>query len=350
MEGSENSLQGERKAQFKFHGTASEYFRIWIVNMALTIVTLGIYSAWAKVRKNRYFYSHTELDGGTFDYHAEPMAILIGRLIALAMFGIYGLTANYAPLVAIAVILVIFALAPFFVVRSRAFNMRNTSYRGIRFGFARSYGEAFKVYWGGALLTLFTLGIGAPYVQFMKNRFAANNSAFGQSRFAFDGVGDRFFVIYLTAFGLGILAVILAVIVAVAATALVGEDGVAGEIVAYVVTAAYLLMYAAVAVYVLVRVRNYVWNNLRLDRSSFESNLSVRHMLGLYITNMLAIIGTLGLAIPWAQVRLARYRAQCLQANLADDWESYLADQQQPGSAIGDEMADAFDLDVDIAF
>ncbi len=35
-----------------FTGTAGDYFRIWIANIALTLLTLGIYSAWAKVRKD----------------------------------------------------------------------------------------------------------------------------------------------------------------------------------------------------------------------------------------------------------------------------------------------------------
>ena len=43
----------------EFRGDPKEYFRIWIVNLALTILTLGIYSAWAKVRKQRYFYLST---------------------------------------------------------------------------------------------------------------------------------------------------------------------------------------------------------------------------------------------------------------------------------------------------
>ena len=37
----------------KFTGKAGEYFRIWIVNVCLSVVTLGIYSAWAKVRRKR---------------------------------------------------------------------------------------------------------------------------------------------------------------------------------------------------------------------------------------------------------------------------------------------------------
>ncbi|MEO1140896.1 MAG: DUF898 family protein, partial [Pseudomonadota bacterium] len=65
---------------FSFKGTASEYFGIWIVNLLLSIVTLGIYTAWAKVRRLRYFYGNTWLDGHNFEYHAKPIQILIGRI------------------------------------------------------------------------------------------------------------------------------------------------------------------------------------------------------------------------------------------------------------------------------
>jgi hypothetical protein len=50
-------------AGFVFTGTTDEYFRIWIVNMCLSLVTLGIYSAWAKVRLTQYIRAHTTLDG-----------------------------------------------------------------------------------------------------------------------------------------------------------------------------------------------------------------------------------------------------------------------------------------------
>ena len=33
-----------------FTGDGKEYFRIWVVNLLLTLATFGIYSAWAKVR------------------------------------------------------------------------------------------------------------------------------------------------------------------------------------------------------------------------------------------------------------------------------------------------------------
>src|SRR5690349_15587002 len=79
---------------FEFRGRAGEYFGIWIVNLFLTIVTLGIYSAWAKVRKKRYFYGNTWLAGSNFEYHGRPLAILKGRLIAFAAFIAYSVGAH----------------------------------------------------------------------------------------------------------------------------------------------------------------------------------------------------------------------------------------------------------------
>src|SRR2546427_10354539 len=87
----------ERLVQPEFTGTAAEYFRIWIVNLFFTLATLGIYSAWAKVRKRRYFYGSTRLDGDSFDYFASPKAILNGRIIAVAIFANYHLAVGLYP-------------------------------------------------------------------------------------------------------------------------------------------------------------------------------------------------------------------------------------------------------------
>src|SRR5688572_4599177 len=92
-----------------FTGTGAEYFKIWIVNLALTIVTLGIYSAWAKVRRLQYFYRHTRLAGAGFDYHGDPIAILKGRIVGLVLFGLYS-SMGYVGTWMTLVILVIFAV------------------------------------------------------------------------------------------------------------------------------------------------------------------------------------------------------------------------------------------------
>lgn len=86
--------------RLSFTGSGSEYFGIWIVNILLTIITLGIYSAWAKVRRNRYFYGNTILLGRGFEYHASGGQILIGRLIVFAYLVLYNIMLTFVPLVA----------------------------------------------------------------------------------------------------------------------------------------------------------------------------------------------------------------------------------------------------------
>jgi len=89
--------QATRVVRPEFTGSAGEYFRIWIVNLFFTLITLGIYSAWAKVRKKKYFYGNTRFDGQTFDYFGQPVAILKGRIVAFIAFVIYAFVGELYP-------------------------------------------------------------------------------------------------------------------------------------------------------------------------------------------------------------------------------------------------------------
>jgi uncharacterized membrane protein YjgN (DUF898 family) len=117
----------------QFSGSGAEYFRIWVVNVCLSIVTLGIYSAWAKVRRNQYFYRHTTLAGAGFDYHGDPKTILKGRIFAFLMFACYSLVGQFNQAAALVILAAIMALMPWLLVRSLRFRLHNTSYRGLRF-------------------------------------------------------------------------------------------------------------------------------------------------------------------------------------------------------------------------
>ena len=79
---------------FRFHGSGSEYFRIWLVNSILSLLTLGVYSAWAKVRRKRYFYGNTRLQGDSFEYLADPVKILKGRIIAAVVLIVCSVASN----------------------------------------------------------------------------------------------------------------------------------------------------------------------------------------------------------------------------------------------------------------
>lgn len=108
----------------EFRGSAREYFKIWIVNLCLTLLTFGIFSAWAKVRKKRYLYSHTVLDGTSFQYLGMPIPILKGRIIAAAGFLIYWLSRNFFTSLLPFILAVGLVAAPWVLIRSAAFNAR----------------------------------------------------------------------------------------------------------------------------------------------------------------------------------------------------------------------------------
>src|SRR6218665_1476658 len=145
-----------------FTGSASEDFGIWIVNVLLTIVTLGIYSAWAKVRRKRYFYGNTVILGRAFEYHATGKQIFIGRMIVIGFLVVINAgSALFPPLAIITPIAILIGL-PWVIKRSLRFNARVTSYRNVRFDFVGTTGGAFKAVMLGGFLAAITVGILAP--------------------------------------------------------------------------------------------------------------------------------------------------------------------------------------------
>jgi hypothetical protein len=51
----DDTFENGQNLKLEFKGSAKEYFKIWVVSICLTLITFGIFSAWAKVRKKRYF-------------------------------------------------------------------------------------------------------------------------------------------------------------------------------------------------------------------------------------------------------------------------------------------------------
>ena len=161
-----------------FSGSAGEYFRIWIVNLFLTVLTLGIYAAWARVRTRRYFHAHTLLAGQSFDYLANPWYILKGNLVIVTGFLIYMFVNSYDPLYSIAVLIVFYLVLPFLIYKSLRFNAYNTTYRNIRFRFLGSLKESYKTYLLIPMLIPLTLGLIVPYWMFRRKKYFFKNFCF----------------------------------------------------------------------------------------------------------------------------------------------------------------------------
>ncbi|MDD1620689.1 MAG: DUF898 domain-containing protein [Methylococcaceae bacterium] len=335
--------------QFHFTGRGGEYFRIWIVNVCLSIVTLGIYSAWAKVRRNQYFYRHTLVAGASFDYHGDPKVILKGRAIAFLMFAAYSVVSQFNPAAGVAIFALIMLAMPWLLVRSLRFRLHNTSYRALRFAFHGETGQAYVNLLLWPLLSFLTLGLLWPMAQQRIARYTRDNSAYGDVSFRFEvGVGE-YYRVYLMA----ILIVIANFAAALSVAILLADSGLmpAGvERTALIGAIAGLGMYVGIFVfvypYVAARMQNLVWNNTSLADHRFVANVKASGLLVIMLGNLLLIVFTLGFYKPFADIRLARYRIEHLNLLAYDSLDQFVAGMQSRTSAAGEEMADMFDFDV----
>lgn len=336
--------------QFQFSGSGGEYFRLWAVNVCLSIVTLGIYSAWAKVRRNQYFYRHTTLAGTGFDYHGDPKVILKGRAIAFAMFAGYTLVGQFSPTAGLAILAVILLLMPWLLVRSLRFRLHNTSYRGLRFAFHGHYDQGYVNFLLWPLLSALTFGALWPWAQQRMARYTRDNSAYGAAFFKFSAGAGAYYGVYLMTILIGVLvfAGLMASVMLLGSKELIAVE--AGQLVAMSMLIAavgtYLALFLIAYPYVAARLQNLVWNATRLGEHGFRANVQAREMLGIMFGNVLLIVLTLGLYKPFADIRLARYRIQHIEFLANGSIDDFVGGLQSRASAAGEEMADMFDFDI----
>lgn len=341
--------------QFEFTGSGSEYFRIWIVNLLLTILTLGIYSAWAKVRRLQYFSRHTRLAGSVFDYHGKPLAILIGRLVALGLFAVYSLANAVPGPLLLLVLMLLGVLLPLLLRNSFRFRLHNTSYRGIRFSFRGTVGEAYVTFLLFGILTFGTLYLLAPMFHHRIKAYQHGYSWFGRTPFRFDAGIGAFYGVYVLVGLVFVGALIggIAVFGGALATLLpaFGDKGAEPDPamiapILFGVFAVFVGLSLIVGPLFQSRIGNLVWNQTQLGEHRFDSRLRFWPLLGIGLSNFLLVVLTLGLFMPWAAVRVARYRAESLSLLPAAPLDAFLADTTVDVAATGEETAELFDFDI----
>jgi uncharacterized membrane protein YjgN (DUF898 family) len=366
----------ERECRFEFRGRGGEFFRIWIVNVVLTVLTLGIYAAWAKVRTRRYFYGNTLLDGNPFDFTGNPIAILKGNLIFGGLFIVYSVTMSLFPPVAIAVIVAMAALAPWLIRKALRFRAHHTMHRNVRLSFRGTTGEAYAAFLGWPLLVAFTLGLLGPFVQFRQRKFFLGNLAWGKTEAAMRGTAGFFYKTFFKMVGMILIPVLLASLAVPALNALgrgqqepaameqsTTPDAAANEdaessgetrnlpaamegLVILGVLGFYGFMFF-IFVYYQVRTQNYCLNSTQWgELGRLDSRVRVRDLMWLYFSNGIAVLLSLGLLIPWVKVRMARYRAEHTVFLCTGSLDAVTAGLATEDSALGDAGADVFDFEI----
>ena len=390
----------------RFEGSGKEYFKIWIVNILLTIVTLGLYYPWAKVRNHRYFYANSTLEGRNFEYHATGKQLFVGYLIAMVLFIIYGVIQNVFPLGSIILAVLLFLAIPWIIWRSLKFKMRMSSYSNVRFGFVGKLSGSYinflllpfllllsvyiapivAVFLGkGAgptsigmflpLLGIISFGLAIFMYSFLKKKNASyilNGSRYGQGEFITKLETQKFTMILLKTIGLAILALIAFILIAgIVGVMAEGVDGLrsfkesmkdqdqlqemmSGPLLKIIVALLYLGMIFAsmlVMAYSTTRQRTYVYANTTLDEKiTFASTLKAKKLAWVMMSNFVAIILTLGLAYPWAKVRMTRLLLENTLVSTDEGFDSYVTQKQKEESSLGEQIGDAFDVDVGLGF
>lgn len=310
-------------AKLRYHGEGGALFGLMIVNALLAIITLGIYSFWAKNKVREFHYSHTNLDGDPFTYHGTGGELFAGALKAsgiMIVLGV-GLTAvtemsqrgmlgPFAMIGAVATFyLAIFFLVIIAVNGARRYRLSRSSWRGIRFSFHGRWPQFLGLVAGGVALTIVTLGFYMPWFQSKRREFFVRNARFGSEPFLYDGKGKVLFGQYVKA-----------LLLTVPTLGLVW------------------IWYAAFK-------HRYFWGHTAMRGARFRSSVTGRELFGLMLTNGLLVLFTFGIGMPWAITRTHAFWCNALSLHGTVDWAA-IEQRAQTATATAEGLAEGFDVDI----
>ena len=317
--------------KFRYHGSGGDLFGLVIVNAIFTILTLGIYSFWARNKVRQFHYSHTELDGDRFAYHGTGGELLRGALVVAGVSFVLALALSLAmeavgsrnvetgletaPLATAIVIItfyvILIPLVIYAVNASRRYRLSRSSWRGIRFSFHGDARAFMTLMVRGIVLSIVSLGLYTPFFQNERRRFLVNNARFGSEPFMYIGEGRTLFYPFLKALVLTLPTLGFS-----------------------------WIWYSAFK-------HQHFWNNTIMRGARFKSTMKGWSLLELQLTNMLLVYITLGIGATWAITRSHAFYAERLTLEGTVDW-ARIQQQAQEATAVGEAMAEGFDVDVGI--
>jgi uncharacterized membrane protein YjgN (DUF898 family) len=369
-----SAVASQPRSRVVFTGAGSEYFRIWVVNLLLTLLTLGIYSAWAKVRKTRYFYQNTRLDGHAFDYHGAPLAILRGRIVAVVLLVAYSGSFDISPTLGLVTIAVLCIAGPWLFMKAQQFRFRNSSWRGLRFGFNADLAASYRtllplllLWFSGTILSALvvpgpvlavagiTTGLLLPLMHHALKRYQHSRISYGNVTATFTPVVRRFYGTYLKgvllllaagvagwaiATGLALLAVTLG------AQVHVGDRPTARAFAMVAGGLVVMVAYLGAWPFFATRLQQIVWGNTHLGVVGFDTRIRAWPLVRLVFKCVLLTVFSLGLYWPFAVVALARYRIENMDVTAPAALNGTVGGVAARTTATGEGTADFFGLDV----
>lgn len=296
---------------------------MYIVNILLMGITLGLYYPWAKAKVLRYMHSETELEGERFVFHGTGQELFIGFLKFIGIVAALMATMALAPYLlgafgaVIALVLYLGAIlvgVPYAIHGSMRYNTSRTSWNEVHFGYRGELWPFVQKFVGGQLLTMITIGIyGAWFVQDVR-KYIINNLRFGDVTFKYEGKGMDFFLLNLK-----------------------------GIVLTICTLGIYIFWYSKdLFQYQL----DNTYANQKGDDIKFSTTVTGVDLLVHGLTNALLIVFTLGIGMPWAQVRTLRFIYSHIVIEGNFNPEKLRDTEAEYRDALGEDMADAMDVSV----
>ena len=178
-----------------FTGTRWDLAVVLLRGYVLMVPTIGLNRFWLTTRKRRFYWGHTDIGGDALEYSGDARQLLVGFLMALALFlPLYGLffylSTQSVETIIIgygAVALGVWFLYGYAQYRARDFRLSRTLWRGIRFdqdGSAMRYALR-RFFW--SLLNLVSLGLAYPFMAAGLWAYRYRHSWYGDRQFGFTG-------------------------------------------------------------------------------------------------------------------------------------------------------------------
>lgn len=358
---------------FAFNGSGAEYFRIWIVNLLLSVVTLGVYSAWAKTRRLQYFYRNTRLADAGFDFRGDPKAILRGRILAVLLLAGGYVASGFAPTAALLTVILLLAGLPYILCSALRFRLANTWYRGLPFGFADAMGKAYFVYLlpvavyllpdvvdeimpDSTLLDIaILLYVSLPLLHGATKGYQHRHLMYGDRRAGFAlsnaGLAKPYVPVILV-----LAAIFVVLMIGAVALVLIGRSGPRADIwehvldnlvpIVFFVTIGGLFVLIG-SPFITVRMDNLAWSATSFPGVRITCDMRPRAYLRLQAENFVLTLLTLGLFRPFAAVRTWRYRLAHVHVHAPHGVElATMMATRPPQAAGGDGMADFLSVDL----
>lgn len=338
-----------------YSGQIGGVYRIWLLNIFLSVITLGIYSFWGKTRMRRYLTGCFRLGGDTFEYTGTGKELFTGFAKASPVLIVFFICASLLPpFFAWVVYLPLLYLIPVAIFMSMRYRLNRVTWRGIR---ARLTGSPFR-FGGFALWRMFlnvvSFGILIPASDIATYGYMANRAGIGNMRARFEGKSSALVathVVTLIISGAIVVAAIGFVFFAGGAAAMsgAGQEGAsaaasAAAFVGFLLAGVLVMLTRSFYHAALMREK---MRGLTLGSIRFKCTATGLDVLKLRLGNLLLVVFTLGLAMPVVIHRRMKFSAQHLIVG-GDLDSADLMQAARENGAVGEGLDDLFGIDTDI--